>query len=158
MNKPTISCLAVTVGLWAGVPGAASAQSAALQEQLHSASSLTCQFTTLVTGSWEDDVAGASVGPSTLSVAFNNVNVDEGTADADGDFGVSFIVVRADETYLHLIQMFGAGPLYTTSIMAQETTDGRMMAIHTRAEYTQISLPGFTSRPEMYLGDCEVSN
>jgi hypothetical protein len=31
------------------------------------------------------------------------------------------------------------------------------MAVHTRHEYTDISLPGFTSRPEMYIGDCAAA-
>jgi len=50
--------------------------------------------------------------------------------------------------------MQGAGPLYVTTVIAKETKDGRLMAVHTRHEYTQISMPGFTSRPEMYVGDC----
>jgi hypothetical protein len=55
------------------------------------------------------------------------------------------------------MQMHGAGPLYTTTVIARETKDGRLMAVHTRHEYTDISLPGFTSRPEMYVGDCRVT-
>ncbi len=55
------------------------------------------------------------------------------------------------------MQMQSAGPLYTTTVLAKETRDGRLMAIQTRHEYTDISLPGFTSRPEMYLGDCAVT-
>jgi hypothetical protein len=52
--------------------------------------------------------------------------------------------------------MYGSGPLYTTTVLAKESRDGRLLAIHTRHEYTDVSLPGFTSRPEMYLGECAV--
>jgi hypothetical protein len=31
-----------------------------------------------------------------------------------------------------------------------------MRAVHTRHEYTMISLPGFTSRPEQYYGECAI--
>ena len=68
-----------------------------------------------------------------------------------------FIVVRQANDYLHFMQMYGSGPLHTTTILAREAQDGRLMAVHTRHEYTDVAIPGFTSRPEMYIGDCEVS-
>jgi len=34
---------------------------------------------------------------------------------------------------------------------------GKLRAVHTRHEYTEVSLPGFTSRPEQYYGDCTPS-
>ena len=95
---------------------------------------------------------------SNQPISFTNVNVEEGTADAESAFGGGFIVVRQSNDYLHLMQMHGSGPLYTTTVLARETKEGRMMAIHTRHEYTDVRLPGFTSRPEMYLGECTVGN
>ena len=62
------------------------------------------------------------------------------------------------QPYLHLMQMYSNGPLYTTTVLAQETTEGRMMAIHTRLEYSPATVPGFGSRPETYYGDCAVGN
>jgi len=29
--------------------------------------------------------------------------------------------------------------------------------VHTRHEYTEVRLPGFTSRPEQYYGECEIT-
>ena len=52
--------------------------------------------------------------------------------------------------------MFSSGPLHTTTVLARESREGRLLAVHTRLEYTDVSVPGFTSRPEMYVGDCEV--
>jgi len=52
--------------------------------------------------------------------------------------------------------MFLDGPLYTTRIFPKETRAGKLQAVHTRHEYTEISLPGFTSRPEQYYGECDV--
>ena len=76
--------------------------------------------------------------------------------NADSAFGSSFIVVRHANEYLHLMQSHSAGPLYTTTVFARETKEGRMMAVHTRHEYTDVRLPGFTSRPEMYVGECAL--
>jgi hypothetical protein len=91
-----------------------------------------------------------------FEAAFFDIDVESGTAEAEGRFGASYIIVRYAEGYLHFMQTLNSGPLYLTTVLAQPTTDGRLKAVHTRHEYTRVSLPGFTSRPEMYLGDCAV--
>lgn len=111
----------------------------------------------MATGSWENGTAAGKLAPSTLKVKFSGVNADEGTADADGSMGKSSIVVRHSNDYLHLMHIHSAGPLYTTTVLAKVTKEGRLMAVHTRHEYTAVSLPGFTSRPEMYFGDCAIA-
>ena len=57
---------------------------------------------------------------------------------------------------LHLVQAFREGPLYVTTIFPKETRGARLQAVHTRHEYTLISMPGYTSRPEQYVGECEL--
>lgn len=149
--------LACPVLLW--LDGNAFGQTAGLQQRLAKATRLDCTFSVVVKGTWKDGTPATDVAPSKLAVTFTDINIDEGTADAGSTLGTSatsLVVVRYSNDYLHLMQTQGAGPLYTTTVIARETKDGRLMAVHTRHEYTQISLPGFTSRPEMYLGDCAV--
>jgi len=139
--------------------GPAFAQTAGLQDRLSKATTLNCTFPVIATGTWDAGTPVAKTGTAKLTVAFTNINIDEGTADAGSNLSSaasSLVVVRYSNDYLHLMQMHGAGPLYTTTVIARETKDGRLMAVHTRHEYTQVSLPGFTSRPEMYVGDCAV--
>jgi hypothetical protein len=133
------------------------AQRQPLQERLSAVTALTCSFTTIANADWKNGAATASTAPVKLSIGFKNVNVDEGSADAEGAFGDSFIVVRQMGDYLHLVQSYRSGPLYTTTVFARESTAGRFMAVHTRHEFTDVALPGFTSRPEMYVGDCAVT-
>jgi hypothetical protein len=135
-------------------------QTAGLQQRLSKATSLNCTFPIVATGTWESGTAVAKTGASKLTVTFKDINVDDGTADTGSTLSASastLVVVRYSNDYLHLMQSQHDGPLYTTTVIARETKDGRLMAVHTRHEYTQISLPGFTSRPEMYVGDCAVS-
>jgi hypothetical protein len=131
---------------------------ATVYERLAAATSLECRFTTVAASSWENGVPKTELLPKELKLTFDKVNVDEGTADANSQFGDFYVAVRFSNGYLHLMQMFSSGPLYTTTVMARETTDGRMMAIHTRHEYTPATVPGFTSRPETYFGDCAIGN
>jgi len=44
----------------------------------------------------------------------------------------------------------------TTTVVAKETRNGRMMAVHARHEYAEVDVPGLTSTPEMYFGDCAL--
>jgi hypothetical protein len=146
--------------LLALLAGTAFGQAAGLQQRLAKATRLECTFPLVARGTWKEGTPSGDLTASKLSVTFTNINIDEGTADAGSALGTaatSLVVVRYSNDYLHLMQMHGAGPLYTTTVFARETKDGRLMAVHTRHEYTQVSLPGFTSRPEMYLGDCAVS-
>lgn len=138
--------------------GTASAQSGELERRLAGASRIECRFDVVATGRWEDDAPGADVASAELETVFFDINVEEGTADAEGDFGATFIVVRHAGGYLHFMQMSDAGPLHLTTVLAQETADGRLKAVHTRHEYSRTALPGFTSRPEMYVGDCALAD
>jgi hypothetical protein len=125
-------------------------------ERLAKAQSLACEFTVMATGTWNKGVAETETKPAKLSVGFDMINADEGTARVIGAFGPSDIIVRMSSGTLHFVQSFREGPLYVTTIFPQETRDGKLQAVHTRHEYTQVSLPGFTSRPEQYYGECTI--
>ena len=151
--KAGLFCLVLLV-----IPLGIYAQLNPLQDRLAAATRLECRFTALGLAQWEDDAAGIEVSETDMEAVFFDIDVDEGTAEAEGRFGgASYIIVRYSTGYLHLIQTFRAGPMYVTSVMAQESSDGRMMAVQNRVEYSAVVLPGFTSRPETYVGDCAVS-
>jgi hypothetical protein len=155
MRLLTLSFTAAALIVWASAT--ASAQASSPRARLAATKTLACTFSVVATGTWSVGAPQADTGKATLKVAFSNVNIDEGTADLEGSFGGAFfIAVRHSNDYLHLMQMQSAGPLYTTTVLAKETKDGRLMAVHTRHEYTDVRLPGYTSRPEMYVGDCAV--
>jgi hypothetical protein len=120
-----------------------------------------CSFPLLATGTWKNGKAEAAVMPARLSLEFDPVDVDGGTAvllaNDGGDAGKSDVFVRLSKGTLHVVQMFADGPLYTTTIFPTETRAGKLQAVHTRHEFTAgISLPGFTWQPEQYYGECEV--
>ena len=157
MKTTTTICLALVaaVGMFDSASGQ---QSQALQRRLQAAPGLTCTFSVIGTGTWNQNKPEITVGEATLEVGFTNILVDEGTADAVGEFGASFISVRYAQGYLHLMQASDAGPLYITTVLAREAGAGRLMAVHTRLEYSPTVVPGFTSRPEMYVGTCAIED
>lgn len=136
---------------------AQTAQKMALEKKLLGAKVLKCTFSTVSTGDWEGAKTKATVAPSKLEIAFSSIDVDEGTAEADGGYGNAFIAVKYAQGYLHFLQISDAGPLYVTTVLATETTPGHFKAIHTRHEFVPTKMEGFTSRPETYVGECTPS-
>lgn len=133
----------------AQVPNAPSAR-------LSKLTGLRCTFTRMATGTWKAGEPVAATRDAKLAVAFNAVDTQDGTAEAVGDSGKSHITVRLVGPYLHLMQMDPYGALYVTTVMDVETRAGRLQAAHSRHEYTPVQLPGLTSRPEQYYGECEI--
>ena len=132
------------------------ASPAAAQSRLADVTEATCAFSLVATGTWTDGEPEADLDPSTLSFRFVGIDIDAATADAEGPYGPSHIITRLSGEYLHFMQLFNAGPLYVTTIIDRETSEGKLMAVQTRHEYTDVRLAGYTSRPEQYYGECEV--
>jgi len=112
----------------------------------------------MAVGTWGREQPEAKVKPADLVLQFEAVNADEGTAELKSGFGKYDIVVRYAGGYLHFIQSFLDGQLYATTILEKKTAGGKLKAMHSRHEYTDVSLPGYTSSPEQYYGECEVLN
>lgn len=129
---------------------------AALQDKLGAAKSLKCTFPLVATGTWKDFAPQGDVKPSTLVVNFVGINTDEGTARMTSSFGTYDMIAQFVGGSLHFIQALRAGALYTTSVFPKENHPGTFKAVHSRHEYVEISLPGFTSRPEQYYGECVI--
>jgi hypothetical protein len=141
--------------LLAGGDGSLAAQSKTA-DRLTEAKTLKCEFALQATGDWKDGRVTADVKPATLAITFDNIDTDEGSATISGEFGPSEIIVKLSSGTLHFMQSFREGPLYATTVFGYESEPGRLRAVHTRHEYTPVSLPGFTSRPEQYYGACQI--
>jgi hypothetical protein len=135
----------------------ASAQTGAAQRLAH-VGAVECTFRTVAKGDWNTQTGEpqGDVSRSDFAVGFEQINADEGTAVARGRFGPSDIIVRFAVGTLHFMQSFNEGPLYVTSIFSDQVPNGQFKAVHTRHEFTEVSLPGFTSRPEQYYGTCGI--
>lgn len=156
MARHGLDALVVAMMLHA-VPAPSAAQSRAdAATALAEAKTVRCEFPLISVSDWKDGAPQAVVKPAKLSFRFEEVDSDGGTAKAVGPFGASDINVRLTASSLHLMQSFREGPLYVTTVIAKPASAGRWMAVHTRHEYTDVSLPGYTSRPEQYYGSCTL--
>lgn len=135
--------------------GLASAQSST--SKLAEATSVKCTFPIITTGTWaKDGTASVKTETSDMTLQYDDIDTQDGTAAVSGLSGKLYIIVRMAGVNLHLLAIDGAGPLYITTVFDKPSKPGRYKAAHSRHEFTDVSLPGFTSRPEQYVGDCEV--
>jgi len=123
---------------------------------------LKCSFTVIATGTWEKGVPSAAVKPASLSLQFNAIDTQEGTAEMPGinqlGSGAPHIIVRILEGNLHFLAMNSTGSMYITTVFSDRDSrnTGKWKAVHTRHEFTEVQLSSFTSRPEQYYGSCSI--
>ncbi len=131
------------------------------QAPLAAVKGLTCTFSLMAAGTWTDGAPQSQITPRARPsvLRFESINVDGGSADAFGVFvGVNMaspIVVQRIGADLQVTQMLRSGPLYATTVFDQESHPGKFKAVHVRHESSAIAIPGFTSTPEQYYGECE---
>src|SRR5262245_21976254 len=129
----------------------------AAQARVASVKSLRCTFPRQATGTWKADGSpDAGVRPASLVLRFDSIDTDTGTAQLKTGSMGSEVTVRLAEGYLHFMQAFRTGPLYTTTVFEAGASAGKLRAVHSRHEYFSVPLPGATSSPEQYYGECEV--
>jgi len=153
-RKNTVGAAVAAIVLLAGP---LAARGAAQQGKAAAAKSLRCTFSLNATGTWKKEgTPDAAVKPATLVLIFESIEIDEGTAKLRNGSVSSDVIARSSAGYLHFIQSF-RGPLYTTTVFDGETSGGKLKAVHSRHEYFSVALPGATSSPEQYYGECEIT-
>ena len=157
MTARCLSCFASVIALAAlSLPSqllAAQAQASPLASATH----LKCVFTAMATGTWSPDGdAAVATQKADLTIEYKAIDVAGGTAEVVGLGGNFFITVRFVGASLHLLALGDAGPAYLTTVFNRPGHPGQFKAVHTRHEFTDVSIPGFTSRPEQYIGECQI--
>jgi hypothetical protein len=127
------------------------------QPTLASVTAMRCSFTIAVITPMRTEPFKPETRTPNLTLEFETINADEGTAQLKSLAGGKFdIIVRNTKGYLHFIQAFFEGPLYVTTILDRKAASGKWKAMHSRHEYTDVALTGYTSSPEQYYGECEA--
>jgi hypothetical protein len=139
--------------VWLGAPN----QVLVAQVGIAKATGLRCAFSSQVKGQWRSDGSPEiSQGKATLTLRFEGIDTDAGVAELKTGSMTSELIVRASEGYLNFLQVFRTGPMYTTTVFDAGSSGGTFKAVHSRHEYLDPPLPGATSTPEQYYGECEI--
>ena len=128
------------------------------QGRIATAKTLRCRFSLSASGRWDaDGTPKSAVAPATLTLLFEAIDADSATAQLRNGTVSSEVVARLSGSYLHFMQVFKTGAMYTTTVFDQETTRGAFRAVHSRHESFTVPVPGATSTPEQYYGECQVA-
>ena len=131
--------------------------SSSAQAKIGTARSIRCSFPRISTGSWsKDGTPAAAVKATSLVLRFDSIDTETGVAQLRNGSVGSDVTVRLAEGYLHFMQAFRTGPLYTTTVFEAGATGGKFKAVHSRHEFFSVPLPDATSSPEQYYGECEI--
>ncbi len=144
-------CILFCAAAWAGLAAQTPVGSALL-----TVTELRCEFRLLIVGNWADQVPTQETKPARLSLRFTSIRAQEGSADAEGGFGSPHVTTLLAGRHLHFFQTTHIGTLYATTVFDEPDASGRLRAVHSRHEFTDVSVPGFTSKPEQYYGQCEI--
>ena len=129
------------------------------QGRLAAVTALRCTFTHTAVGTWQKDgAANGAVASSMLVLRFEDIDADSGTGQLRTGSMRSELTVKLSGGYLHFMQSFRTGPLYTTTVFESTAGGTTFKAVHSRHEYFTVPLPGSTSSPEQYYGACEAVN
>ena len=154
------ACGAAVLGaLWALGPIAtqtaaqSAVQAAATPGRLASVTRLRCTFRQGAVGGWpKGGAASAAVRPTTLMLRLEGIDIEAGSAVVRTGAMTTEITAKRTGGYLHFMQTFKGGALYTTTVF--DTPSGAFKAVHSRHEYFTVPVPGATSSPEQYYGEC----
>ena len=151
-----INWSAVALTLLLGRPCPAHGQSS-MSAGLQGVTRVTCTFTAAAAGTWDDTgVARAAAKEAAVSISYDAIDTDGGTARINTRHGELAIIARASTWSLHLLQMGPEGTMGLTTVFNRENTPGKFKGVHTVHEFTPVGLPNFASRPEQHYGECEV--
>jgi hypothetical protein len=156
IGRPSVVLVIATLCVSLGAPAVSFGAQDPAKNRLNGVKALACTFTLAATGTWNEGEPKADVKPAKLSIAYEAINVEDGTARAIEGSGTLDMIAKQSLWNLHLLWIGSEGAVYLTTVFDRETKGGKLRAVHTRHEYTDISLPGYTSRPEQYYGECEV--
>jgi len=129
----------------------------AVPGRIATVTALRCTFTLSAVGGWKKEGdANAVVKPSTLVLRLEAIDADSGTAQLKNGSMTSEITVKLAGGYLHFMQSFRTGPLYTTTVFDNPQAGTPFKAVHSRHEYFTTPVAGTTSSPEQYYGECQA--
>ena len=150
---------AATLVTWLVAAGPLSAQDDA-PNPLADVTSLACSFPISATAGWEDGEPQARVrkGP-VLMFEYVDIDTSVSTARVIGLSTEGNLVVQLHGANLHFLELRTTGSINITTVFSQESRDKKLKAVHARADYLPIDIPGFVNDPEVsqHYGECEIT-
>jgi hypothetical protein len=132
------------------------------REELASIKGLKCIFPVAAVGNWSTgDLQPPRIKTEgILRLDIDSIDTQDGSAHIAGtSVRSSDVVARVSAWSLHFIETDEIGSLNVTTVFAQHSRTGKLRAVHSRASYLPVELPGVSvdASASQYYGECEAS-
>jgi hypothetical protein len=130
--------------------------------ELASIKGLKCVFPVAAVGNWStEDVRPPRIKTEgILRLDIESIDTQDGSAHLVGaSTPSSYVVARLSAWSLHFLETDETGSLNVTTVFAQHSRTGKLRAVHSRASYLPVELPGVPvdASASQYYGECEAS-
>jgi hypothetical protein len=155
MRLSTFLAGTAVVAVLAGTSGLA--QTADPPNPLTKVKALKCRFPVAVAGTWKNGEAVATPRTQELLLSIADIDVGDGTAEVTGTAGKAFVSAVLSGWSLYFVDN-AVGQLNVTTVFAQESSPGKLKAVHSRHGYLQMQVGKFISEPSVSqnYGECEI--
>jgi hypothetical protein len=150
--------LAVVLFLAPAVPASAQ-QAPEPKNPLTTVKALKCRFPVAISVAWKDGQAQPATRTQELAFEITGIDVQDGTADFSGAAGRSFVNAVLSGWSMYFVET-SLGQLNVTTVFAQESSPGKLKAVHSRHGYIQMSMGSYIAEPSVSqnYGECEPSS
>jgi len=112
-------------------------------------SALTCRFPAAASAGWSDE---GTPEPRTreqdMRIEISAIDLEDGTAEIRATTGTVFVSAVLSGWSLYFVEN-AVGLLNVTTVFAQESSPGRLKAVHSRHGYLQMQVGNFISEPSV---------
>ncbi len=139
------------------VPTFLQAQTPDPPNPLKTVTALRCRFPVATSGTWKAGEAVAQTRTQELLLSVTEIDPQDGTAEVQGTAGKAFVSAVLSGWSLYFVEN-AVGQLNVTTVFAQETSPGKLKAVHSRHGYLQMQVGRFISEPAVSqnYGECEI--
>lgn len=149
----------VVVALVLALPSAALAQAPEPPNPLTTVKTLKCRFPVAASATWKDGQPQPASKTQELSFEISAIDPQDGTAEFSGAAGRAFVSAVLSGWSMYFVES-SVGQLNVTTVFAQESSPGKLKAVHSRHGYIQMTVGRYIAEPSVSqsYGECEPAS
>lgn len=160
VKRSLLSAMTAAVLAVHGAAPATTAGQSLSRDELAAIHRLRCVFPVAAIGGWDNGEPRARLNTEgVLSLQIESIDAQDGSARILGTSAeAAHVVAQLAGWSLHFLETDATGGVNMTTVFAQHSRSGKLKAMHARASFVPVEVPGFRSEPAVsqYYGECEI--
>jgi hypothetical protein len=130
------------------------------REEMKSITRLSCVFPIVSEATWSAETAELPRIKTDAALVFELKDIDtaDGSARLVGPKDEADVIAKLFAWSLHFLEINPSGAINVTTVFAQESRDGKLRAVHSRADHLPAAASGAADiSAAQYYGECNVT-